>query len=112
VPDAQRIHFGLRFNAHNWDPHKLVPALHLLLDSIDIVLISLKLRNGIRPTQPHLTLPDELFAFDEAFNGGAASSIFLINHEFSAEHIVPATREELLDWIGKSELKSEQDEGS
>lgn len=111
VPDAPRRHFGLRFNAHNWDPHKLIPALRLLLDSIDITLLSLKLRNGMRPKEASLPVSDELFAFDEAFNGGAASSIFFMNHEFSADHIVAATRDELLDWIAKSEPRFES-EGS
>ena len=107
VPDAPRMHFGLRFNAHNWDPHKLVPTVRLLLDSIDMTLISLKLRNGIGANDLSLPVSDELFTFDDSFNAGAPSSSFFIDHEFSADHIVMATREELLDWIAKSEPKFE-----
>ena len=42
VTNAPRMHFELRFNAHNWDPHELLPTLRLLMDSIDITLLSLK----------------------------------------------------------------------
>lgn len=110
VPSAPKMHFGLRFNAHNWDPHKLAPAIRLLIDSIEVVLLSLKLRNGMRPKEVELPVSDDLLAVGDDFNGGAPSSIFFMGHEFSAEHIVTATRDELLDWIEKSELRFEQEE--
>jgi hypothetical protein len=46
--NAPRMHFELRFNAPNWDPHELLPTLRLLMDSIDITLLSLK-----RPSDWH-----------------------------------------------------------